>query len=74
MSSDNVKNVDHRPLSDLRAAETEQMGKYGISCVPENFFYYREFRYSNLEDAIAQAKRDQHHSMFGTREERLGGI
>jgi hypothetical protein len=34
------------------------MEKYGISRVPTDSFRYREFRYTNLQDALAQAKRD----------------
>jgi|GEM_PF-1042588 len=70
MSSKNVNDTN----PDLRAAEAEQMRKYGITCVPVNFFHYREFRYANLTDAIAQAKRDQHHSIVSTCEEHPSGI
>jgi len=34
------------------------MATYGITRVPVDYFHYREFRYTNLKDAIAQAKRD----------------
>ena len=34
------------------------MAKYGIALVPVDYFLYRQFRYTNLEDALAQAKRD----------------
>jgi len=34
------------------------MDKFGIVRVPADSFRYREFRYTNLEDALAQAKRD----------------
>jgi hypothetical protein len=36
----------------------EAMVKYGIARVPVDYFHYKEFRYTNLDDAIAQAKRD----------------
>lgn len=36
----------------------DDMEKYGITCIPVNYFYYKSFRYTNLDDAIAQAKRD----------------
>ena len=36
---------------------TEQMVKYGITRVPTDYFLYKEYRYTNLDDAIAQAKR-----------------
>jgi hypothetical protein len=33
------------------------MAKYGIARVPVDYFHYREFQYANLDDAIAQATR-----------------
>ena len=36
---------------------TEAMAKYAITRVPVDYFHYKEFRYTNLDDAIAQAKR-----------------
>ena len=35
----------------------EDMAKYGITRVPIDYYYYKEYRYTNVEDAIAQAKR-----------------
>ena len=40
-------------MSDLELAK-----KYGISRVPADYFHYGKYRYTNLKDAIAQAKRD----------------
>ena len=37
----------------------EEMANYGISRIPVDNFYYREFHYTNLRDAVAQAKRDR---------------
>jgi hypothetical protein len=36
---------------------SEQMAKYGITRVPTDYFHYEEYRYTSLDDAIAQAKR-----------------
>jgi hypothetical protein len=36
---------------------TEELAKYGITRVPVDYFYYGGFRYTNLEDAVAEAKR-----------------
>ena len=36
---------------------TEEMAKYAITRVPIDYFHYKEYRYTNLADAIAQAKR-----------------
>lgn len=38
--------------------EAEAMARYGIVLVPVDYFHYGKFRYTNLKDAIAQAKRD----------------
>ena len=35
-----------------------EMARYGITRVPAETFHYRNYRYSRLSDAIAQAKRD----------------
>lgn len=45
--------------SDINPEDAEEMAKYGITRVPVDYFHYREFRYTNLKDAIAQAKRDE---------------
>ena len=41
----------------IRQTIAEDMAKYGITRVPIDYYYYKEYRYTNLEDAIAQAKR-----------------
>jgi hypothetical protein len=33
------------------------MAKYGIIRVSIDYFHYKEYRYTSLDDAIAQAKR-----------------
>lgn len=43
----------------LSPEAAEEMAKYGITRVPVDYFHYGEFSYTNLEDAIAQAKRQQ---------------
>lgn len=37
--------------------DRDEMAKYGITCVPVDYFHCGDFRYTNLADAIAQAKR-----------------
>ena len=39
--------------------ETAAMAKLGIIRVPVDYFYFGGFRYTNLKDAIAQAKRQE---------------
>lgn len=34
------------------------MARYGITRIPADMFHYREYRYTRLSDAVAQAKRD----------------
>jgi hypothetical protein len=40
--------------------DIEEMAKYGITRVPVDYFHYKEYRYTNLNDAIAEAERQQH--------------
>ncbi|MBD3760124.1 hypothetical protein [Rhizorhabdus sp.] len=44
------------PLNDDEAATL--MARYAITAVPAHQFHYGHYRYSRLEDAIAQARRD----------------
>lgn len=49
--------------SGTRHAETldelDEMARFGIARVPVDRFHFREFRYTNLKDAIAEAKRQE---------------
>jgi hypothetical protein len=45
-------------LPALSAEARQQMQKYRITRVPTDSFRYREYRYTSLQDALAQAKRD----------------
>lgn len=38
--------------------EAELLARFGILKVPNYRYHYRDWRYSNLDDALAQAKRD----------------
>ena len=53
MPATNRKEIN--PAINPEAAEA--MAKYGITRVPVDYFHYKEFRYTNLDDAIAQATR-----------------
>lgn len=46
------------PGSATSTAEAEEMARYGIVLVPVDYFHYGKFRYTNLKDAVAQAKRE----------------
>lgn len=41
------------------AGADKEMRRHGIRRVPVDYFHYREYRYTNLQDAIAQAERDE---------------
>jgi hypothetical protein len=45
-------------LPSLSAKARQTMEAYGITRVPTDSFQYRGFRYTNLQDALAQAKSD----------------
>jgi hypothetical protein len=45
--------------SAISSEAAEEMAKYGITRVPVDYFHYGNFRYTNLKDAVAQAKRQQ---------------
>jgi hypothetical protein len=49
----------------------EDMAKYGITRVPTDYFYYKEYRYTSLDDAIAQARR-QHPAVPSNGREQSG--
>ena len=55
--------------SGTRHAETqeelEEMAKFAIARVPVDWFHFREFRYTNLKDAIAEAKRQEARDLEG---------
>lgn len=38
---------------------SELMSRYGIVEVPADYFVYRQYRYTQLKDAVAQAERDK---------------
>ncbi len=46
------------PSEPDETAAAEQMARYGIIRVPADQYHYRDYRYSKLSDAIAQARRD----------------
>lgn len=45
--------------TDLHSAISTEMGKYGITCVPVDYFHLGQYRYTHLADAIAEATRQQ---------------
>jgi hypothetical protein len=47
------------PAPIVSAQAEQEMAQHGITRVPHDYFYYGEFRYTNLNDAIEQAKRQE---------------
>ena len=43
----------------LSPEAAEEMAKYGIVRIPVDYYYVGKYRYTNLEDALAQAKRQK---------------
>jgi len=43
--------------TETAARLSEEAARYGMICVPVDLFEYGGYRYTNLEDAIAEAKR-----------------
>lgn len=46
-----------RPGEPDRLTATETLAKYGIARVPVDYFHIGEYRYTSLDDAIAEAVR-----------------
>jgi hypothetical protein len=51
--------------SAINPEAAEEMAKYGITRVPIDYFHYKGYRYTNLDDAIAQAKREHGSGSIG---------
>jgi hypothetical protein len=51
--------IGRERLCPAETNEEDAMAKLGITRVPIDYFHYRQYRYTNLKDAIAQAERDR---------------
>ena len=49
---------DKYPQFASSVAQEELMKRFGIKHAMADVFYYREYRYGRIDDAIAQAMRD----------------
>lgn len=45
-----------------RPTTEAEMAKYGITRSTVEYFHYRDFKYTNVNDALAQAKREEKNS------------
>jgi hypothetical protein len=55
-----MTSADRKQTSPAISSEgPEEMARYGITRVPVDYFHYGKYRYTNLEDAVAQAKCQQ---------------
>jgi hypothetical protein len=52
-----MRGTDGEEINPAINEAADAMAKYGITRVPVDYFHYKEFRYTNLDDAIAQATR-----------------
>ena len=43
------------------------MARYGITCTAKVMYFYRQYRYENLADALSYAERDTRHAHKNTR-------
>lgn len=41
----------------------DEMKRYGIECIPVDYFHFGGFRYTSLREAVAQAKRVDTHGI-----------
>jgi hypothetical protein len=42
---------------DVAQTSADEMARYGITCVPVDYFHYNGSRYASLANALAQARR-----------------
>lgn len=55
-----MRNAENNPVSqDMTPEMQAEMEKYGIVRFPVYYFQFRQHKYSNLRDAIAQAERER---------------
>ncbi len=56
-----MDNTNTEPTSDqlVHKSEADKAADYGITTSRITYYHYRAYRYSNLKDAIAEAKRDR---------------
>jgi hypothetical protein len=55
MTQDNISKTELAHNSEI----SNEIAQLGITRIPVDNFYYREFHYTRLEDAIAQMERDK---------------
>lgn len=46
-----------RASAGSHSQRAQEMDKHGITCVPVDYFHLGQYRYTNLKDAVAEAKR-----------------
>lgn len=52
--------ADHdKSISSVSPEAAAEMAQYGITRIPADYYRLGEFRYINLKDAVAQAKRQK---------------
>src|SRR3546814_18325031 len=57
-------NAERTPMPLDPSEEVELLERFGITKAPAYQYHYRDWRYSNLDDAVAQARRDAARSTY----------
>ena len=57
--SDDDSSISNISFTTKKMKSNKEMEKYGINRVLIPIYHYKTFRYTNLEDALSQAKRDE---------------
>ena len=56
-----MSHTDTEPTSEnlVHKSEADEASEFGITTSQITYYHYGEYRYSNLKDAVAEAKRDR---------------
>ncbi len=51
----------------MNVEEKTLMARYGITCTHKKMYFYKQYRYEHLADALSYAERDTRHAHKNTR-------
>lgn len=55
----NDTNTESTAETLVQKSQDDEISDYGITTTQITYFHYGDYRYTNLKDAIAEAKRDR---------------
>lgn len=55
----NTSDADNISESLVQKSESDEASDYGITTTQVTYYHYGAYRYTNLKDAVAEAKRDR---------------